>query len=401
MGNYADYLATVGRWELALRRGLLAAHAAPMLLGLIAVLAARREGVLGTVDVGVWVGVFGWTTFLLVAGWWRAEEEERLLAWVMADAAVMAALEFVGTPARSVVNYVVIDGALFATVFLSTFVALAHVGVAYSGLVVGRLASEHGASIPTPPEGWGTSLVVTLAAVIAFGFVRVILRALRAAAAGHQIVASQQTRLARETASRRAVETAVVTIETSLTPVVARLGRLAEHYGATVGRGPGRAEAMWLTACVEQARSDLLGLRGALDTLDEHSVEEAIDTGILGATAARLLAVQIVRELDESASRIVLQPHLGIAITEFVREAITNGLTHGRPPVIVGASIEAGGVLEVWVIDSGEGYAHGVVTRGQGLDGIGETAALVGAEVVVRGRTARGNQIALRMGIGQ
>ena len=372
----------VALWQERIRRVLLVAHVLPASFGLLAVTALVHDGHPRPIDVAVWAGVVGWTLFLLIGGWQRTAGRAYLARWVLADATVMAVLQFIGTPARGVVSYASIDGALFAAVFISTTVALTQITIVESGLAAAAVARHLGMHTPSPLIGWMLPLAVPLAGVFVLRFLRQTLDALSVAMSGREQAVARERELLAEAAAQEAVVREVGVIEETLGSLVSRLGQLVTRYGKAVARASGAsAEAGWLAACLSEATSSLTSLREVLAEVDVQPLEEAIDTGILGASAIRVLAGNIERRVEPVAGDLIISADTARAVSGFVREAVTNSLTHGASPVVVEATCDEHGRVRVGVQDHGAGFVPAHARGGLGLAALEQYAIEAQAEL--------------------
>jgi signal transduction histidine kinase len=384
----------ISSWESWVRRALLVAHAAPALFGIVAVTVVEDARAL---DVAVWVLVAAWSFFLLIGGWKRAETGAGLTRWVLADALVMALLLFIGTPARQVVNYVAIDGALFSAVFVSTRVALLQMAVAYSGLALAAIVRSAGSEIPSPPAGWLLPVLVPLGGILALRFLRRALDSLYAAGVAREQAIRDSARVRAEAAREEALVRSLAPLDETMGPALRSLATLAREYSAETEDSSAHSEARWLLSCVELAADDLAKLRTVVEEVDLQDVEEALDTGVLGATAVRVLSLdQIHRRVDPSAAAVLLGLESARAVTGFVREAVTNAVVHGRPPIRVRASYDSG-FLHVSVSDHGAGFDPQSVERGLGLDAIERLASATDATIDHESSRGGGHTITLRL----
>lgn len=373
--------ASIGWWQTQIRRALLVAHLLPSALGLLAVILLGGNAPIRRLDVAVWTLATAWAAFLLVAGWRRGTAGRRLAAWVLADAVVMAALQFVGTSARNAVTYASIDGALFATIFVSTAWGLVQITVAYSGLAAAGIARASGSTLSSPLIGWRSPLAVTVISVLTFQFVRVALESLREAAEGHEALTIRRRIVAGQAAAQEARIQGLAAIERELMPSVNRLVDLTTRYAPPGGAGQASHEARWLRECVGEVQSDFSRLRDISEPAEFESLEELIDTGILGSSAARLLDVPVTRNIAPDAEAVTLGGAAAACVIGFVREATSNAAIHGAPPVAIAATLRADGVLTLRVSDGGGGFDPAKIERGLGLDALDRLAIGVGGEV--------------------
>ncbi len=388
--------ATIEWWQTQIRRTLLTAHLIPAILGLAAVLLLGRDGPIRTIDVVAWTAVVVWVTFLLAAGWRRAATLTNLGAWVLADAVVMAGLQFIGTSARNAVSVSSIDGALFATVFVSTRLGFLQIAVCYSGLAVAAIARGLGSDIPSPPIGWRTPLAMSVIAVFVFQFVRSSLDSLRDATEGHERLTKRSHEIASQAAAQEARLQGLTAIEEHVAPQVARLGELAQAYTREAQDEDTLGEARWIADSVQTIRTDLERLRDLTDDADRQPLEEALDTGILRATAAQILDTPIQRSVTNEVAEVEISAALGRAIVAVTREAVTNAATHGTPPITVDATINHDRTLEIRVTDRGPGYDPTNITEGQGLESLHRAAARVGGQIE-RHTTPDGHTVTFRV----
>lgn len=372
----------VAAWEARIRRALLVAHAGPALFGLVAVLAGFGRGETRMIDVLAWCVVLAWSVFVLVAGWGRAATGAKLAPWILADGLVMAGLMFVGTPARQVVHYVAIDGALFAAAFVSTRLGIVQLGMVFSGLLAAAVARHHGSSIPSPLVGWLLPLLVPLAGIIAFGYLRNGLGRLRIAMSERELLMDQSRLIMAESAAQDATLRGLDAIDRVVAPAMEQLTEAADRYARSARSMPAaRDEIGWLAACLERANRDLVDLRAVVGQVEVKNLAEAIDTGILGASAVHVFALEVHWRVvgDDRAD---LPSEIATAVVGFVREAVTNAVVHGSPPIeVIGERVSVGR-LSVHVMDAGRGPQSGNVTgEGLGREAMSGYASDVGARL--------------------
>jgi two-component sensor histidine kinase len=366
----------VERWELRVRQILLAAHVLPAVFGLIAVIVSDSR----RLDVVVWSVVLAWTLVLLALGWRRSARAKYLIAWIFADATVMAALMFFGTSARQVVSLVAVDGALFAAVFVSAPVALAQVAVAYSGLIAAETLRAQGSDLPTAGVGWQTPVVVTLAGILALRFLRSALDRLGVALVGrHETLAVERVVLA-EAAREESIARDAARLERDLAPSLARLERLSVDYAAVADGHSAHVEAQWLVDSSALARRELASLQTVLEPADDEELGDLVDTAILASSAAQPGRPAVTRQIPDELVAHVLPGTQARAVAGFVREAVNNALVHGAPPVLVSVAREADN-FRVRVSDEGMGFDGGAAVRGLGLEAIEELASSIGARI--------------------
>ncbi len=355
------------RWESQIRRALLIAHSVPALFGLIAVVVAVEEGQ-RTLDIVAWSVVVLWCGTLLLIGWGHVGSGVRLGRWIIADAVVMAGLMFVGTSVRTVVHYVAIDGALYAAAFVSTRLGLTHLAIVFGGLGLGAVTLAAGSELPTPLVGWVLPLVLPTLGVIAFGFLRSGLNHMRMIIRERDRALEERRRLTEDVAARGAILSGLGAINETVGPAMSEIDLLVETYASlSEGVPDADAEVDWLRLCMERATADLDGLRETLtDAVEGETLAEAIDTGVLGASVVHILALDVDRNVDDPLARRLDGP-VSAAIAGFVREGVSNAVTHGSPPVGVVARWRDPGTFEVAVTDCGDGPKPWHITGSYGL----------------------------------
>lgn len=364
-------------WESRVRRILLVAHVLPAIFGLVAVLGADDSRPLDRV---VWVLVIAWTLALLALGWRGVPRGPSLVAWILSDALVMAGLMFIGTSARTVATFVAVDGALFAAVFVSAPVALAQVSIAYSGLIFAEMALARGWDAPTAPQGWQTPLLVTLAGILALRFLRSALDRLLVALEGRALAIAAEREALAEAAQEEALARDVSGLEDELAPALLELETMARQYDALVCQTAASEEARWLIDSATLARTELASLQNVLAQNGEEELGDLIDTAILGASAARLADHAVSRSIDPELIDLILPGPTARAIAGFVREAVTNALTHGGTPVGVRVESRVQG-LRVAVSDGGRGFPRQEVADGFGSEAMERHARDAGGRI--------------------
>lgn len=375
-------LAQVDRWESRIRRSLLVAHAGPAVFGLGAVAASGSSR---GIDLTAWGATVAWSLFLLVAGWNRAGSGLRMTAWVVADAVLMAALAFIGTPARQVASYITIDGALYAAAFISTRLGLAVLAIVFSGTAAAGIALHANSKIPTPLQGWVLPAVLPFLGVIAFGFLRLGLDKMEAMILERDALLEQQQKLAADTAKREAVLGGVQMIDGVVGPAMEELSGLVERYASLAARTPAaKAELTWLEACRDRAVEDLAGLRELMTGGSGETLADAVDTGVLGTSLVQLHGLTVRCDvMDEVGTPMT--DSISSAVTGFVREALSNAVNHAPPPYRIAATRHGDGFLSVLVADGGGGPVTRPIPGGQGLG----MAALEGYAISVDGFVRR------------
>lgn len=374
-----------------MRQVLLAAHVLPACFGLITVAAERGEAVRG-LNYALWAIVVAWTLFLLVFGWRRTAGGVGLTAWVAADALLMAALMFVGTPARTVVSYVAVDGALFAAVFLSTPIALAQVALVYGALGAAALARADGATLPSPIVGWQTPLVVTLAGILALRFLRSALDRLDEALLAQEQALARAREAAAEAAANESLIQSASLLEGQVIVPVGELGELAREYVRLAPSGEARREADWVLSCTGRAQAELDGLERVLTERHDEPVAELVRVAVRSARETLAVAENVACAV-KAGEEVRLPEREGRAVAGFVREAVVNALVHGRPPVRVKVTRDPE-EIRISVDDAGEGYEESSVGPGIGTEAMRTHAHAVGGRIERR-REAAGHSVAL------
>lgn len=377
------------RWESQIRRALLIAHLAPAVFGLCAVLLASEKGH-RLIDDITWSIVVMWCAFLLIAGWRRVGAGVNLERWIVLDSLIMAGLMFVGTSVRTVVHYVAIDGALHAAAFLSTRLGLIQLAIVFSGLLLGVIARALGSTIPTPLVGWVLPLVLPVLGVVAFGFLRRGLHHMRSTIRERDRALDERRRVAEEAAAHEATLSGIGAINESIGPTISEVGVLVETYASLTEDVPtAEAEVAWLRACIARATTDLHDLRQTLiNNDDDENLAEAVETGLLGASVAHILALDIDCDVEE-ATDVRITGRASAAVAGFVREGVSNAVTHGVPPYRVIARRSRDDTFEVVVSERGRGPSHHqrAGSPGLGMASLAEYAAIVRGHIEHRRRS--------------
>lgn len=374
----ADLTSQIDRWGTRIRRILLAGHALPGLFGFVAMLLLWSDGGVRPVDLGMWALVAVWTQFLLIGGWSRVGDTGELTRWIYADAVIMAALQFVGTPAREITNYVSIDGALFAAMFISVQVSLTQIAVVYGAFAAGLALDDLGIKIASPSIGWITPVLITLIGVGALRYLGLALTRLQATADAYdRTVERQRVLRAQEAASRALAQTCAALDDLARAPI-ADLARLAQEYSAATRRDPLPAQeaSAWLIRAADTAMSDLVDLQASLWSINtDRDLYSTLDEAISECSVLHLKGILVERDYALHAAAPALPPELTRCVRGVVREALANAAIHGAPPISVGVRILARDCAQVVVTDSGPGFAPDAIARGQGLTAIERAAA--------------------------
>jgi signal transduction histidine kinase len=141
------------------------------------------------------------------------------------------------------------------------------------------------------------------------------------------------------------------------------------------------------------ALSELRSTLGLLRHEEEHSGAEGTDLAAIDRLAAVLRAEGIRVFLDGEASSWMLGGEPGAALHRILQESLTNILRHsGATEVEIGLR-RSEDVVVLTVIDNGRGQALSEETRGYGLVGMRERAALLGGSVETGPRPGGGFQV--------
>lgn len=352
---------------------------APAVFGLCAVLITAERGH-RVIDDITWAAVVAWCAFLLAVGWKRVGTGVHLGRWIIFDAFVMAGLMFIGTSVRTVVHYVAIDGALYAAAFISTRLGLLQLAIVFSGLAAGALVRARGSDLPTPLVGWVLPLVLPILGVVAFGFLRRGLQHMRSIIRERDRALDERRRVTEEAAAHEATLSGIGAINETIGPAITEIDILVETYASmTEGTPTATAEVMWLRTCMARATGDLHDLRETLIAQDDgDTLTEAIETGLLGASVVHVLALDIDCRIDDIGT-LRLTGRAAAAVAGFVREGVSNAVTHGRPPVRISASHSENGLFEVAIADGGSGPTsqQKAASPGLGMATLSEYAAVV------------------------
>jgi signal transduction histidine kinase len=177
--------------------------------------------------------------------------------------------------------------------------------------------------------------------------------------------AEEQTRVARELHDIIGHSVSVMTIQ-------------AAAAGDVFDSRPAEAREA-LRAIESTGRETLAELRRLLAGVN-GSFAPAPGLDSLQALAGRVRSAGLAVEL--SGDPPALPPSLDLTAYRIVQEALTNTLKHARATTARVTVREAGGVLEIDVVDDGQGVA--TVTPGHGIIGMQERAASFGGELTAR-----------------
>jgi signal transduction histidine kinase len=105
-----------------------------------------------------------------------------------------------------------------------------------------------------------------------------------------------------------------------------------------------------------------------------------------------------VRQLDDEAVSLI-QPHQAADVMNILREAISNGLRHGRARHLTLRAERGDNVIALAVQDDGSGFAPDGATgsRGHGLANMQARAAALGGSLRVESAPGKGTRVLLTL----
>lgn len=369
-------------WASRIRRVLLVAHVLPAIFGLVAVTLLTRDSDVRTIDIAVWCVVVIWDLFLLGIGWRRIGGNVRLAPWVIADALVLSTLVFIGTPARTVVVYAAVEGALFAAVFVSAKVALGQVAIVYGALAAAGIARAMGSDLPSPNTGWLLPLIVTLVGVMALYFLGIALGDLEDTSAGIERAIKERGQ-ALNHAHREDLEARSIGEITAKSE--RRIGDLADQidrYREAIRGRPGEESNARALEVISKELHQALDARlaTAIQAQHAHDLSGAVQRGIQQAVGARVLGIDVRFVADPDLDGAQLAPEQGAVVRDIVREATNNAAVHGQGPITVSATMRDERTV-IDIHDCGEGYDPAEVPPSIGTFTMHENAISIGADL--------------------
>lgn len=264
-------------------------------------------------------------------------------------------------------------------------------------------------------EHWEVDELPLTLAVLACGLAWVALRRRREAEDELQRREQAEAHVAALLAHNRALSQALIALQENERRALAR--ELHDEFGQRCSAI--RAEAAWLSRCVESgaADGDRAGLLAAAGRTDAAAADLAAlvrdllrrlrpaDLDALGLVAA----LQALCEQWEERSGVACVFHpeavdtvfddaVNVTVYRIVQEALTNVLRHARASrVRVHLSRRDGDGLRLTIRDDGRGMDVGAPSRGLGLLGATERAAAVGGLLEVHSTLGQGVRIELRI----
>lgn len=373
---------SAAEWTSRIRRVLLVAHILPAIFGLVAVTLLTRDSDVRAIDIAVWFVVVIWDFFLLTAGWSRIGNI-RLAPWVIADALVLSTLVFIGTPARTVVVYAAVEGALFAAVFVSAKIALIQVAIVYGALAAAGIARAMGSDLPSPNTGWLLPLIVTLVGVMALYFLGIALRDLDQTSVKTEAALRERGQLLAQAHREDLEAQSISDLAVSAEERIVELARLTADYRDAIREVPG----------IDDQRLSLDAIIDEMNLAFDERVATAIEVqraddligmvrrGVADAASARLLRIEVRVEHEEAIVGRQLAPDQSVVVRDIVREATNNAAIHGLGPVTVTVAEADAGYATVDIHDCGDGYDPEQVTPSIGALSTLESAVSIGARL--------------------
>jgi signal transduction histidine kinase len=164
------------------------------------------------------------------------------------------------------------------------------------------------------------------------------------------------------------------------------------------------AEGSGLTAelrerAIEHVDRGIRNLQGLITelrpaVLDELGIEPAIDA--LARQSAERAGVEIEVDVEipaNGAGSGRLEPKLEALVYRLLQEAVNNAIKHAEPEHVSIAVGEAGGTLEITVIDDGSGFDQAATERSFGLVGMEERVSLAGGKLAIDSTPGRGTTV--------
>ena len=252
-----------------------------------------------------------------------------------------------------------------------------------------RLVEEVEAIDPSRPADFGVPGVGTRPAEeierLAASFRRLLERVEGERRRGGRLVLRAQ-----EEERRRVARDLHDEVNQALTAILLRLEAVSQSAPPDLA-----GELREVKTLASRAMEELLGLARQLRpaALDDHGLVAAIDGQVRRFSQQSGIAAELVTSGDPER----LSGDGEIAVYRVAQEALANAARHsGATRVEVDLSAGAGGV-ELRVRDDGRGFDPAVANGGLGLDGMGERARLVGAELRVESAPGAGAEITLRV----
>jgi signal transduction histidine kinase len=154
-----------------------------------------------------------------------------------------------------------------------------------------------------------------------------------------------------------------------------------------------------LRAIESTGREALAELRRLLAGVQPDGFAPAPGLAGLGALADRVRTAGLAVELSIDRGPEPLPPSVDLSAYRIVQEALTNTLKHAHATTARVEVREAGGTLEIDVVDDGQGAA--ALTPGHGIIGMRERAAQFGGHLSAGPAPGGGFAVRARIPVGE
>jgi signal transduction histidine kinase len=384
-------------------------------LGVLNLVLSRSVGLFATASSPSAAEQFCWVLAVMVPLIWRRSHPE--------IAVVIVAIAFIGGQVRGVQEQQVSSGAIFAVIYAlgawgrdrprSRWLRLVVILAMFGWLFVAWLLAHDQMPAGGPPGASG-DLPPLLASIVngviinalIFGFAYLFGEtAWLAARRQHQLEAqTEELRAAQALAGDRAVLGERVRIARELHDVVAHhvsvMGIQASAARRAIDKDGGKMRTA-LTAVEHSARTavdELHRMLGALRESDRES-EPAVGVGLerVEDLTSRARDAGLTAHYAVYGEPVPLPHSLSQAAYRIVQEAVTNTLKHARASTVDVRIRYLDRELEIDVADDGHGGSVPAQSRGMGLIGMRERAAVHAGTVEAGPRTGGGFRVRARL----